>query len=123
MKVFISYRRNDSQDITGRIADRLRALDALEEVFVDVNDIPAGVVFTQFTDSEIAASDVCLVIIGSSWVGPNAGATQSRIFEKTDFVRREVVSALDAACKVIPILVNGARPCPPILKFPMICID
>jgi hypothetical protein len=40
-KIFISYRRTDSQDVTGRIYDRLVAHFSQERVFKDVESIPA----------------------------------------------------------------------------------
>ena len=44
-KVFLSYRRADSPDVTGRIYDRLIAELGREAVFKDVDDIPLGVDF------------------------------------------------------------------------------
>jgi hypothetical protein len=42
MKVFVSYRRSDTQDLAGRLVDRLRAVPEISFVFFDVQTIAAG---------------------------------------------------------------------------------
>ena len=42
MNVFISYRRSDTQDLAGRIADRIRAVPEVDHVFIDVDGIEPG---------------------------------------------------------------------------------
>jgi hypothetical protein len=41
-KIFISYRRADSANITGRIHDRLIGRFGRENVFMDVDDMQSG---------------------------------------------------------------------------------
>ena len=43
--IFISYRRTDSEDICGRIYDRLTQEFSKENVFKDTENIPPGVDF------------------------------------------------------------------------------
>ena len=40
--IFISYRRGDSQETTGRMGDHLKAELGADTVFQDVHTIPAG---------------------------------------------------------------------------------
>ena len=40
--IFISYRRDDSRDIAGRLVDRLRQDYSDEQLFLDIDAIPAG---------------------------------------------------------------------------------
>lgn len=47
-RIFISYRRSDSQGITGRIYDRLVEKFGERSVFQDVDDIPPGVDFRTY---------------------------------------------------------------------------
>ena len=47
MHIFISYRRDDSADVSGRIYDRLAEHFGDEAVFKDVDDIPFGVNFKE----------------------------------------------------------------------------
>ena len=47
-RIFISYRRSDSQDIVGRIYDRLIAVFPGDSVFRDTYSIPPGASFPLF---------------------------------------------------------------------------
>ena len=42
-RIFISYRRRDTADVVGRVCDRLVARYGRNSIFLDVDDIPAGV--------------------------------------------------------------------------------
>jgi hypothetical protein len=46
-KITISYRRDDSMDITGRIFDRLTNRYGRETVFRDIDNIPPGLDFRE----------------------------------------------------------------------------
>ena len=108
MNVFISYRRQDTQDLAGRIADRLRAVPQIEQVFLDVDGIAPGVDFAARIHTAIADSAVCLLLMGPQWHGPAAPGGTARIWDERDFVRQEAVAALKSAQRVLPVLANGA---------------
>ena len=67
-KLFISYRRGDSADVTGRIYDRLEARFGRESVFIDVDTIPPGVDFREHIERAVGQADVVLVVIGPDWL-------------------------------------------------------
>ncbi len=50
-KIFISYRRVDTEHITGRIHDRLAPHFGRDNVFMDIDTIPFGVDFRQHLSS------------------------------------------------------------------------
>lgn len=106
--VFISYRRADSADVTGRLYDRLVARFSSRKVFKDVDSIPLGVDFRRHIENEVSACSVLLVIIGKTWLGPSEGRAGFRIHDPGDFVRIEVEAALKRDIPVIPVLVQGA---------------
>jgi TIR domain len=108
MKVFISYRRGDSKDFAGRLADRLRAEPQIDEIFLDIDAIELGEPFKDKITKSLKKCGVCLVLIGSEWRGESASGAQARIFDDGDFVRLEVAEALASSVKTIPVLVNGA---------------
>ena len=108
MKIFISYRRSDTQDLAGRIADRLRACPDIERVFIDVDAIEPGADFASKIHAALDDSDVCLILIGESWRGSLTTGGMPRIFGDRDFIRREVAAALSSGRKVVPVLANGA---------------
>ncbi len=68
-KIFLSYRREDSADVTGRIDDRLVQQFGREAVFVDVDSIPFGVDFRKHLDQQVGKCDVFLAVIGPDWMG------------------------------------------------------
>ena len=109
MKVFISYRRDDSRDITAHISNRLEADIDVDRVFLDVAAIEPGSRFRQCIDDALNASDICLVMMGADWVGrPAEAGGDARIWDDGDFVRYEVAKALRDGKRVIPVLLNGA---------------
>lgn len=103
-KVFISYRRADSQYVTDAIYSEMSKHFG-EDVFLDVDDIPPGVDFPDFLAGKIADVDAILVIIGQDW----ARIMEERADQFNDFVRIEVESALEQGKLVIPVLVKNAN--------------
>ncbi|MFE4108666.1 SAVED domain-containing protein [Almyronema epifaneia] len=102
--VFISYRRSDSSDVTGRIYDRLSAHFGQDEIFKDVDSIPLAVDFREEIDSKIRKAKVVLVIIGSTWLE----ILNSRLNDPNDWVRIELETALLYRIPILPVLVSGA---------------
>ena len=105
--VFISYRRDDAGDTAGRIADRLRALPQVDDVFLDVESISYGEDFIDKINHVISECEYCLLLMGPRWDGPRDGQL-SRIMEDDDFVRMEARAVLTSNIKVIPILLRDA---------------
>jgi len=108
-KLSISYRRADSEAITGRIFDRLSAHYGKDAVFRDIDNIPAGEDFRERIKEALQNSDILLAIVGPKWTGPARSGT-SRINEETDQVRIELETALQKGIPVIPVLVGGSKP-------------
>ena len=109
-KIFVSYRRADSADVTGRICDRLAAQFGREAVFTDVDSIPLGVNFRTHIEQIVASCDVFIAVIGRDWIGKKAQESETRrIDDPRDFVRIEVESALKRDIPIIPTLVRGAE--------------
>lgn len=107
-KIFISYRRNDSSDVSGRIYDRLIQSFNKDTVFKDVDSIPLGRDFRDILDEAVRRSDVVLVVIGSQWLELKDANGKRRIDDSRDYVRTEIEIALECKIPVIPILVQGA---------------
>jgi formylglycine-generating enzyme required for sulfatase activity len=107
-KVFISYRRDDSADVTGRIYDRLTAHFGTKNVFKDVDSIPLGIDFRQHLTRAVSGCQVLLAVIGRSWLQAGNAAGQRRLDDPRDFVRLEIEVALQREIPVVPILVQGA---------------
>jgi hypothetical protein len=107
-KIFISYRRDDSNDITGRIYDWLVRHFGEDNVFKDVDSIPLGVDFKQHLDQAVAQCSVFLTVIGPNWLFTSETAEKSRLHNSADFVRIELESALQRDIPLIPLFVREA---------------
>jgi sulfatase modifying factor 1 len=105
-KVFLSYRRQDTPGISGRIFDRLRGHFGDGFVFMDVDSIPPGVDFRKYIAAAVQQCDVVVAVIGRNWAG-NEG-TSRRLDDPRDFVRIELEAALKRDLPVIPILIDRA---------------
>lgn len=116
-KILISYRREDSADVTGRIYDRL--IQAFPKaVFRDVDSMPPGIDFRHHLDEQVAKCDVFLAVIGRNWMKLKSRTGKSRLEDPRDFVRIEIESALKRRIPVIPVLVSGAV-IPPVDRLPV----
>lgn len=67
-KVFISYRRDDSQDATGRLHDRMELLLGPDVFFRDIDNIAAGDNYRSALSNALDECSVLLAIIGPSWI-------------------------------------------------------
>jgi hypothetical protein len=105
--IAISYRRQDSSPVAGRLYDRLQAEFGKGSVFMDFDSIPYGVDFREHIKQTLQRAKVVVAIIGPEWVGAKSDSSGRRIDDPTDFVRLEVASALENGIPIIPILVNN----------------
>jgi hypothetical protein len=119
-RITISYRREDSLDITGRIFDRLAAHFGRDAVFRDIDNIPPGADFRKHIDIVLEESDIILAIVGPRWIGPRAG--QSRLASAADPVRLEIETALRKEKPLVPVLVSRA-PMPRPEQLPESLVD
>lgn len=104
--ISISYRREDSQPVAGRLYDRLQARFGKQNVFMDFDSIPPGVDFREQIKRTIERSNLVIAVIGPRWLGEHADSSR-RIDDPTDFVRLEIKYALEKGIPVIPLLVDN----------------
>lgn len=107
-RVFLSYRRQDTLAITGRMYDRLADILGRENVFMDFDNIPFGADFRKHLEISLEQCDILLVVIGSNWLSGGQGSGVNRLLNETDFVRLEIETALRLNIPVIPVLVGSA---------------
>jgi hypothetical protein len=107
--IFISYRRDDTADVCGRIYDRLEGHFGTPNVFKDVDSIPAGADFREALERMVERCDVLLAVIGPKWAGPLYADGRRRIDLPGDFVRTEIELAMKRAIPILPVLVYDAR--------------
>jgi len=107
--IFLNYRRDDSMGMAGRLYDRLAQAFGQENLFMDVDHIPAGVDFVDYLNSQVAACEVFISVIGPSWLDARNEQGDRRLHVPDDFVTIEIAAALARDIRVIPVLIDGAR--------------
>jgi len=109
-KVFINYRRADSNASAYLIRSHLRQELDEEDVFLDHESIEAGSRFEDVIVAELNKTKVFLCVIGPSWLKIRDEETgQRRLDAKNDFVRREIEVAIKDGIRIIPVCVEGAE--------------
>lgn len=108
MKLFVSYRRDDTGGRAGRLCDALVARFGAGNVFQDVNAVAPGHDFRAQVEAAIATSDAVLIVIGADWLRVVDEHGRRRIDRDDDVVRSEVSAALGSGIPVVPVLVDGA---------------
>jgi ABC-type amino acid transport substrate-binding protein len=107
-RIFISYRRNDTDFPAGWLYERLAERFGADQVFKDVDSIELGDDFVEAINRAVGSCNVLLAIIGDQWVTITDKHGQRRLDKPDDFVRLEVEAALARDVRLIPILVEGA---------------
>lgn len=107
--IFLSYRRDDSEQITGRIRDRLTARFGERSIFRDVDSIPVGTRFRDKIEETIKAARILVAIIGPQWVEAVDRHGRRRLDHPEDPVRFELETALALGLPLVPVLVKDAR--------------
>jgi hypothetical protein len=109
MKIFISYRRDDSAGYAGRLFDYLSSHFGPGNVFMDIDTIEPGDDFRKTVRNAVSACDVVLVMIGKQWLNATDGQGYRRLDQAGDWVRIEIATALaDPDVRVIPVLLRNA---------------
>ena len=110
-KIFLSYRRSDSQYATRSISDRLQQSLGKEALFQDVKSVSLGEDFEKRVNTILTNCEVMLVIMGDGWLTvQEEDGSGRRLDNPNDLVRREVAAALiNENTVVIPVLTGNAE--------------
>jgi hypothetical protein len=103
-QIFLSYRRSDTEQIAGRIFDRL---SKQFDVCFDVDTIPAGADFRRHIEAAAEQSDAFLALIGMNWLEKDLMG-HPRILHPNDWVRIEIETAIKCKKPLIPVLIGRA---------------
>ncbi|HEY5848296.1 MAG TPA: FxSxx-COOH system tetratricopeptide repeat protein [Microlunatus sp.] len=107
--IFISYRRDDTRHLAGRIYDRLAERFGSANIFMDVDSIEPGIDFPTAIADAVASCDLLLALIGPAWLNALDDRGRPRLDDPNDFVVLEIGSALKRGVRVLPILVDGTE--------------
>lgn len=107
-RIFISYRRNDSEGFAGRLFDQLSSHFGEDQIFMDIDTIEAGEDFIEVIEKAVSSCSVMIAVIGRGWLTCPDSEGRRRLDHPEDFVRLEIQTALQRNIRVIPVLVQGA---------------
>ena len=102
-KIFVSYRRDDDPNGAARVRDALAARFGKANIFMDVDNLLAGLRFDEELAKALAACDVFLAIIGTRWLDLLKAKAASG---ERDYVCEEISEALKRKIAVIPVRVG-----------------
>lgn len=105
--VFISYRRSDAAAVAARLYDELSRALPRQNVFIDFDTIEAGDSFSSKIETRLSGATVVLAVVGPRWLGRRV-LRHPRLFDKADWVRKELAIAASRSIAIIPVLVDGA---------------
>ena len=107
MSVFISYRRADTQQAAGRLADRLIERFGRQAVVIDVDTDQVGRDYRTLISGLLDDADVVLALIGPRFTAEGADGRR-RLDRPHDALRLELARALARDVPVVPVLVEAA---------------
>jgi hypothetical protein len=108
LKIFISYRRQDSGANAIGIGQYLEKEFGRKNVYIDV-EMQAGTKYPAVIEKRLAECRVLLVLIGPDWLESKDEHGRLRLQKSDDWVRLEIARALERNIAVIPVLINGAQ--------------
>ena len=114
---FINYRRSDAQQAAHGLYAQMRARFGPSHVFMDVNALLPGALWPDRLRRALEEATVLLCIIGPRWLTTADRYGQRRLDKSDDWVRNEIIHALNCQKPIIPILVAGGE-VPPIEGLP-----
>lgn len=106
--IFISYRREDSAGVAGRLFDHLRQRFGEKNVFRDIYTLAGGVEFAKDIPERIRGCAVLIALIGKDWLDARDTEGRRRLDDPDDFLAAEISEALNRGKRVIPALIEGA---------------
>ncbi|MGZ6855250.1 MAG: toll/interleukin-1 receptor domain-containing protein, partial [Mycobacteriaceae bacterium] len=108
--IFLSYRREDAAPYARLLQFQLGARIPDTHVFVDLDSIKPGLDFAEVIQEAIESCSVLVALIGRQWATLADEEGHPRLENSDDYVRFELRTALEHGVRVIPVLVDGARP-------------
>ena len=108
--VFISYRHADAAPYARLLKFQLSDRFPDVRVFMDVDAIDPGLEFADVIREALDSCAVLVVLIGHQWTTLTDEQGRRRLDDPDDYVRFEVQTGLERDVRVIPVLVDGARP-------------
>jgi hypothetical protein len=104
--IFISYRRADSEWISGRLRQDLAEHFGTKRVFMDLEHIRPSQSWGDVIDAAIKACRVGIVVIGNRWF-EHGSPDGPRVFDPKDVLRKEVLGLLSDPRRIVIVVLTG----------------
>lgn len=108
VRIFVSYRRSDTQGEASHLVADLRRRYGDAAVFMDLTTIGPGEDFAQVIERALQDCAVVLVLLGRRWLDVLDSDGQRRLDHSADLVRQELKIALSKQIRIVPLVVQGA---------------
>src|SRR5215467_13441266 len=95
MKLFISYRREDTLQVARSLDADLRMHILADEIFLDYQRIDGGEAWPDRLRQQVRESSVMLALVGNRWLTAQDQHCIRRIDDPDDWVRQEILLALE----------------------------
>lgn len=108
--IFISYRHADALPHARLLQVSLCECFPDVPLFMDLDSIEAGLDFAKVISDAVNSCGVMVALIGPNWATLAGKEGRRRLDDPDDYVRFEIRTALKRGIRVIPVLVEGAKP-------------
>lgn len=102
----MNFRNGDDNYAAALLYDELATRFGADRVFRSTNSLRPGEDFTVVLLEKLRRCRVVLVVIGPRWLGSTDSAGRRRLWQRNDWVRREIMLALREDKHVIPVLLH-----------------
>ena len=109
LRIFIAYRRDDSQGFARSIHDRLALHYGQDSVFRDINDIEPGTPWEESIDEALGSCEVFVLLIGPRWLNATDEEGNRRLDNPQDRHRREIETAVARKIRMFVALMEDAH--------------
>ena len=107
-RVFISYRRSDTEMAAGRLREAIAQRFGEQQTFRDKEDISPGLDWLNEIQQAIGTNAIVLALIGPTWLTARDSEGRRRLDSPDDANRVEIEAAFANDVPVIPVLVQAA---------------
>jgi pterin-4a-carbinolamine dehydratase len=115
---FVNYRRSDSSMVAQALYLQLRQRFGSRQLFMDVNSIAWGDKWPTRIRSRLERATVVIALIGPRWLKAADRFGRRLLDDPDDWVRLELIEALQHGARVLPILIDDGELMPPAEALP-----
>lgn len=105
IRLFISYRRNDSEHAAQRVRACMQAKFGADAVFID-RDIPPGTDWAQYLHQRLESSSDVIVLVGDAFLRELRRRGSAAEADEQDWLKTEIETALKLGKTIYPVIIG-----------------